>query len=99
MRQRQCPDADPAKISSFRSQTKVGASVLRPDVVVVDLRLPETNGIDACRRLKATDPRIKVVIVTAGDDARIRTAAIEAGAAAFVPKSALDSLLATIRDA
>jgi DNA-binding NarL/FixJ family response regulator len=58
-----------------------------PDVVVLDIAMPEVNGLVACRHLKATQPRIGVVLVSAFDDAAFQQAAADAGAAAFVVKS------------
>jgi CheY-like chemotaxis protein len=71
----------------------------RPDIVMLDLSLPDTNGIDACRRLRAAQPEVKIIVVTAMDDDRIRAAALEAGAADFVPKRMIDTrLLPAIRE-
>jgi len=58
-----------------------------PDVVVLDIAMPEVNGLVACRELKASYPGIGVVLVSAFDDAAFQQAANAAGAAAFVVKS------------
>jgi DNA-binding NarL/FixJ family response regulator len=74
--------------------------VCRPDVVVLDVSLPDQNGIEACRQLRLLHPAIKVVMLTAMDDERIRAAALRAGASDFVPKGVLDEFLeAAIRTA
>jgi two-component system, NarL family, response regulator DevR len=71
-----------------------------PDVVVVDLLLTESNGIDACRQLKAALPAISIVMLTALDDADVRQAALAAGASDFVSKDSADRrLLPAIRNA
>jgi DNA-binding NarL/FixJ family response regulator len=71
-----------------------------PDVVVVDLLLPESDGIDACRQLKAALPAIRIVMLTAMDDADIRQAALAAGASDSVSKHLADQrLLTAIRNA
>ena len=62
------------------------AAALEPDVIVADLTMPEVNGLDACRAVKASLPKTKVVLVTAGGDASIARAAFRAGASAFVLK-------------
>ena len=73
------------------------AVALSPDVVVADLAMPEVNGLDACRQIKQTNPRTKVVLVTAGGDEWVARAAFRAGASAFVLKhSAGDDLLTAI---
>ena len=58
-----------------------------PDVVVLDIAMPEVNGLAACRELKAAFPSIGVVLVSAFDDEAFQQAADAAGAAAFVVKS------------
>lgn len=67
-----------------------------PDIVVVDLNMPDANGIDACQRLKLAQPDIKIVMLTAEDDFHVRAAALDAGASDFVPKSAIERLLPAI---
>jgi DNA-binding NarL/FixJ family response regulator len=59
---------------------------LRPDVLLVDLMLPDVDGMEVCRCVKRTAPETDVVIVTAFDDAQVRAIAMQDGAAAFVPK-------------
>ncbi|MFC6238798.1 response regulator transcription factor [Longivirga aurantiaca] len=63
-------------------------ALMHPDVVILDVRLPDGNGIEACRTLRNDDPELGIVILTmyAGDDTLFD--ALEAGASAFVPKNA-----------
>ena len=71
---------------------------LQPDVVVVDLNLPNVNGLETCRQLVETDPARKVIVFTAMNDPDVRARAFELGASAFVSKVATDGdLLSTIR--
>ena len=73
------------------------AQRLHPDVIVVDLNLPNVNGLDACRQITQVHPEMKVILFTAMDDPYLRQRALEVGAAAFVCKVAGDcDLLATI---
>jgi two-component system response regulator DesR len=58
-----------------------------PDVVVLDIAMPDVNGLVACRALKAAFPEIGVVLVSAFDDDAFQQAADAAGASAFVVKS------------
>jgi DNA-binding NarL/FixJ family response regulator len=60
----------------------------RPDVVIMDIRLPDGSGLDATRDLRSEHPGMGIVVLTmyAGDDHLFK--ALEAGASAFVPKSA-----------
>lgn len=57
-----------------------------PDVIVLDLNLPDVTGFDGLIRLKAAAPQVPVVVVSSMADARAIGAAISAGAAGFVPK-------------
>jgi DNA-binding NarL/FixJ family response regulator len=59
-----------------------------PDVVVLDIAMPEVNGLVVCRQIKAALPAVGVVLASAFDDAAFQQAAEAAGAAAFVVKSA-----------
>ncbi|HEY0258421.1 MAG TPA: response regulator transcription factor [Lacisediminihabitans sp.] len=59
----------------------------RPDLVVIDLRLPDGNGIDLCRSILLADPRVRCVILTAFPDAEARAAAADAGASGYLLKS------------
>ncbi len=64
------------------------AQGLAPDVVVIDVRLPDGSGLDAARRLRERNHEMGIVVLTmyAGDEQLF--AALEAGASAFVPKDA-----------
>ncbi|MDE3122729.1 MAG: response regulator transcription factor [Paracoccaceae bacterium] len=57
-----------------------------PDVVVLDLNLPDVTGFDGLIRLKAAVPQVPVIVVSSMADARAIGAALSAGAAGFVPK-------------
>src|ERR671927_1127441 len=59
---------------------------LRPDVAVLDARLPDGNGIDVCRDVRAIDSSIKGLILTSYEDDEALFAAIMAGAAGYVLK-------------
>lgn len=61
---------------------------LSPNVVIMDVRLPDGSGIDVAKQLRADDPNLGIVILTmyAGDSRMFE--ALDAGASAFVPKNA-----------
>ncbi len=60
---------------------------LKPDLAIVDVRLPDGSGIDVCRHIRSVDPSIATLIVTSYDDDAAFTAAVLAGASGFVIKS------------
>src|SRR6188768_658605 len=59
---------------------------LRPDVAILDARLPDGSGIDVCRDVRSSDPTIKALILTSYDDDEALFAAIMAGAAGYILK-------------
>jgi two-component system response regulator DevR len=59
---------------------------LRPQVAVLDARLPDGSGIDVCRTIRSRDPSIHALILTSYDDDQALFAAIMAGAAGYVLK-------------
>jgi DNA-binding NarL/FixJ family response regulator len=72
---------------------------LHPDVLVVDLMMPDMNGLNICRRVKEAAPGTDVVIVTAFADEQIETVALREGATAFVAKQhAAATLVRTIQE-
>ncbi len=59
---------------------------LRPDVAILDGRLPDGTGIDVCREVRSVDPGIHALILTSYDDDEALFSAIMAGAAGYVLK-------------
>ena len=59
---------------------------LRPDVAVLDARVPDGSGIEVCRAVRSVDPDIKALILTSYDDDEALFAAIMAGAHGYVLK-------------
>ena len=62
------------------------APALRPDVAVLDARLPDGSGIDACREIRSADPSIQGLILTSFEDDEALFAAIMAGASGYLLK-------------
>lgn len=76
------------------------AEALRPDLVLLDLGLPDIDGLDVCRELSTLIPNVPVVIMTARNDDSVIQAAFEAGAQDYVPKPLrLGELAARVRAA
>jgi two-component system, NarL family, response regulator DevR len=83
--------------SSARAATRV-IPALRPDVALLDARLPDGSGITTCRDVRSIDPRIGVLILTSYDDDDALVLAVAAGAAGYVLKTVKgNDLVASIR--
>jgi len=75
------------------------AEQLQPDVVLMDLHMPEVNGIDATRQIVHTSPHIAILVLTMVDDDESLFAAMQAGARGYLLKGASKSeMLRAIRD-
>lgn len=59
-----------------------------PDVVLLDLNLPDVTGMDGLIRLRQAAEKVPVLVVSSLTDARVISAALEAGAQGFIPKHA-----------
>jgi len=62
------------------------AEVLKPDVILMDLRMPVLNGVAATRQLKRTQPEIKVIVLTTFDDDEDVFEGLRAGAVGYLLK-------------
>ena len=72
----------------------------RPDVVLMDLRMPEMGGVEAIRRLRETAPSVRVLVLTTYDTDSDVLPAIEAGAIGYLLKDApRDELIRAVRAA
>jgi two-component system response regulator DevR len=75
------------------------ATRLRPDVVLVDFRLPDGTGSEAAAVIRKVRPEAKMIFLTREDSDAARFAAVQSGASAFLHKSkAASDVVATIRD-
>jgi two-component system response regulator MprA len=69
-----------------------------PDAMVLDVLMPNVDGLEVCRRLRAMGDRTPILMLTAQDGVTERVAGLDAGADDYLPKPfALDELLARIR--
>jgi len=64
------------------------AALRRPDVVLMDLRMPRCDGVEATRRLTAEQPEVRVVVLTTYADDASAFAALQAGARGYLTKDA-----------
>lgn len=76
------------------------AKELKPDIILMDVRMPEMNGFKSTSYIKQIMPEVKVIILTIYDIDEYRDAATNSGAVAFVLKKFMrDNLIQTIREA
>jgi DNA-binding NarL/FixJ family response regulator len=74
------------------------ATELCPDIVVMDIGMPDLNGVEATRQLLARDPKVKVIALSAYTEKQFVLSMLEVGACAYVVKaSASEELLRAIR--
>ncbi len=71
------------------------AAQLKPDVVVLDLTMPEMNGLDAARQITAADPAARILILTAHESEQLVREVLNAGARGYVLKSDAGRTLVT----
>ena len=62
------------------------AATLQPEVIVLDIAMPEMNGLDAARHLKRSVPKAKLVFLTMNEDPELVREAFRSGASAFLLK-------------
>jgi DNA-binding NarL/FixJ family response regulator len=71
---------------------------LHPDVVVLDIAMPELNGLDAGEQLKQRDPSIKLVYMTMSEEPDLAAEAFRRGASGYVlKKCSMEELLVAVR--
>ena len=75
------------------------AQTLKPDVIIMDVMMPEKDGIEACREIREALPDTRVLILTASTDEDAVLAAVAAGATGYLQKfSGKEKLLSTIQE-
>lgn len=88
-----------AVVNNGRALLEAGAR-LKPEVAIVDIAMPELNGLDAAQQLKTLVPSVKLVFLTVTLDPQIAAEAFRRGASAYVVKnSAASELMTAIREA
>jgi len=71
----------------------------RPDIILLDLRMPEMEGVEVVRQIRARDPHAKVIVLTTYDTDDDIERALKAGAKAYILKDiSADALVACIHD-
>lgn len=82
------PDIEVVGTAADGEEALTLAGELRPDVILMDLRMPRVDGVEATRRLRASHPEIKVVVLTTYADDRSVIDALRAGALGYLTKDA-----------
>jgi DNA-binding NarL/FixJ family response regulator len=87
------PDWEIAGEATTGREAVEQAGRLQPDVIVMDLSLPELNGLDATRQILKESPRTEVVVLTMHHSEELARDVLQAGARAYVLKSDADQCL------
>jgi DNA-binding NarL/FixJ family response regulator len=82
------PDVEVVGTAANGEEALALADELRPDVILMDLRMPRMDGVEATRRLRTSHPEIKVVVLTTYADDRSVIDALRAGALGYLTKDA-----------
>ena len=94
----QAPGVEVVGEAGTAAQGRARILELRPDVAVLDVRLPDGSGIDVCRDVRAIDPGVHALVLTSYEDDEALLTAILAGASGYVLKQARgDDLVDSIR--
>ena len=82
------PDVEVVGTAADGEEVLALARELKPDVILMDLRMPRMDGVEATRRLRERDPAVKVVVLTTYADDRSVLDALRAGALGYLTKDA-----------
>lgn len=79
-------------------EARKGVETLKPDVILLDLHLPDGDGLDLCAELSQNDPLLRILCLTHRDENTFAHRALRAGARGYIMKSeATDTVMAGIR--
>ncbi|HEX9713997.1 MAG TPA: response regulator transcription factor [Actinomycetota bacterium] len=91
-------DLDVVGVANSAAQARLMAHALRPDVILMDFRLPDGDGAETTRQIRMEHPAIKTVIMTSYTSDPVLLAAVESGCSGFIPKEhCLDEGIDAIR--
>ncbi len=92
------PDIEVVGEAATTAEALQGVRDLQPDIVLLDISMPETNGLQALHTLKAETPTIRIIMLTMHDDESYLREALSAGASGYTLKQAADTeLLSAVR--
>jgi len=76
------------------------APIIHPDIILMDIKMKGTNGIDAARQIFKTSPEIKIIFLTVFEDAEFMRQALQVGAVGYILKNVTkEKLIESIRRA
>lgn len=81
-----CPDLTICGIATDGAEAVAIVKDVAPDVILMDIRMPNMNGVVATKRIKEIDPNIKIIILTTFDDSDYILSAINNGASGYLLK-------------
>jgi DNA-binding NarL/FixJ family response regulator len=88
------PDFEVVGEASTGEETVERAMSLQPDVLLLDIAMPDLNGLEAARRIRQQAPDLRILVLTMYDDEAYLRQFLEMGAAGYVLKKAADTELA-----
>ena len=93
------PDIEMVGEVATGQEALANAEALKPDLVLMDVRMPGMNGITATRLLKAQQPDLRVIVLSVYDLKEYEDAALASGASAYViKKGIIEELIPAIRN-
>jgi two-component system response regulator NreC len=87
------PDIEVVGEASDGNQAVVSAQRLQPDVILMDIAMPECNGIEATRQIKRLTPETRVLVLTMHENEEYLFQMLRAGASGYILKEAADTEL------
>ncbi|HYM96417.1 MAG TPA: response regulator transcription factor [Candidatus Sulfotelmatobacter sp.] len=94
------PDLEVVGTGATAREAIEGVRTLEPDVVLLDVHMPDGSGVDAARAIKQERPQTQVVILTSDEDEAVLTAAVQAGVTGYLSKhEAATQVLESVRAA
>lgn len=95
-----CDDIEVCGIAANGEEAVTLAGSVRPDVVLMDIRMPVMNGVVATKKIKEIDENIKIIVLTTFDDSDYILSAINNGANGYLLKDiGADALINSIKNA
>ncbi len=95
-----CPEISVVGIAADGTEAVALAESVKPDVVLMDIRMPNMNGVVATKRIKEIDENIKIIVLTTFDDSDYILGAINNGANGYLLKDiGADALINSVKNA